>query len=289
MTRRAFSGICAAVWAGHVAQGDDSISIGRRTRVKVQVLQLLKANKVTVSPFGGGPIEVMQTQKQSLLWPGHSVTLLAADAPFSAEGHLASADASLRLTLPNGFMRNYLGRLSAECGPDGQLVLIIDMSVETAVRSIVGAELPERGAAFEALAAQAVVGRSFLMAGGHRHRHADFCDTTHCQFLRSPAERNSAVSMAAVQTRGLLLTTNGKPFPALYSAACGGETEQRDEAGYLYQRLKCEVCSEGRRTRAGHGLGLCQNAALVLAQRGWTWQQILEKYYPGAAIGSGAG
>lgn len=34
----------------------------------------------------------------------------------------------------------------------------------------------------------------------------------------------------------------------------------------------------------GHGAGLCQIGAKVFADRGWSYQQILEHYYPGTAI-----
>jgi stage II sporulation protein D len=34
----------------------------------------------------------------------------------------------------------------------------------------------------------------------------------------------------------------------------------------------------------GHGLGLCQNGAHVMARRGATFEQILEKYFPGARL-----
>ena len=34
----------------------------------------------------------------------------------------------------------------------------------------------------------------------------------------------------------------------------------------------------------GHGLGLCQNGGHVMARRGATFEQILEKYFPGARI-----
>ena len=34
----------------------------------------------------------------------------------------------------------------------------------------------------------------------------------------------------------------------------------------------------------GHGVGLCQIGAAVMASRGYTYRQILEHYYPGTAI-----
>lgn len=38
----------------------------------------------------------------------------------------------------------------------------------------------------------------------------------------------------------------------------------------------------------GHGLGLCQEGAHVMAQRGFTHRQILSKYFPGTSLGSRA-
>ena len=38
----------------------------------------------------------------------------------------------------------------------------------------------------------------------------------------------------------------------------------------------------------GHGLGLCQEGAHVMAERGFTYRQILGKYFPGTSIGSRA-
>jgi hypothetical protein len=37
----------------------------------------------------------------------------------------------------------------------------------------------------------------------------------------------------------------------------------------------------------GHGLGLCQEGAHVMAARGGTYQRILEKYFPGTSLGKG--
>ncbi|MFN2532179.1 MAG: SpoIID/LytB domain-containing protein [Pyrinomonadaceae bacterium] len=39
-------------------------------------------------------------------------------------------------------------------------------------------------------------------------------------------------------------------------------------------------------TGFGHGLGLCQEGAHVMAERGYSFQQILAKYFPGTAVGS---
>src|SRR5260221_14104859 len=95
------------------------------------------------------------------------------------------------------------------------------MDVETAVASIVGAESPPH-APMEALKAQAVAARSFLAAGKGRHSGFDFCDTTHCQFLRQPPAADSPAAQATSATRGLVLAYKGRGFAAMYSASCGG-------------------------------------------------------------------
>jgi len=86
------------------------------------------------------------------------------------------------LAVPGKLRRVYRGRLTLTAH-NGVLLAVVSMDRETAVASIVAAEMPA-SAPLEALKAQAVVARSFLVAGG-RHVGYDFCDTTHCQFLRS--------------------------------------------------------------------------------------------------------
>ena len=65
------------------------------------------------------------------------------------------------------------------------LAMVRQWHRETAVASIVAAE-STADTPFEALKAQAVATRSYLIASRGRHRDFDFCDTTHCQFLREP-------------------------------------------------------------------------------------------------------
>ena len=82
----------------------------------------------------------------------------------------------------------------------------------------------------EALKAQSVAARSFLDAGA-RHTDFDFCDTTHCQFLKSPPPSGGRVSRAVHETRELVITYRDKPVAALYSSRCGGETHSLLDTG----------------------------------------------------------
>jgi peptidoglycan hydrolase-like amidase len=184
--------------------------------------------------------------------------------------------------------RRYSGMLDIRS--EGRLVIpVVTMDCETATRSIVEAELPTSACPAQALAAQAVVSRSILCAATEpRHRFADFCDTTHCQFLRSPAVPGSKTSQAVDATNELVLYDRGSILPARYSAACGGITDAVLDGNHQYVPVACEICRKQRIARRGHGIGLCQEGAMGLARLGWTWQAILAKFYPNATIGSGS-
>jgi stage II sporulation protein D len=158
--------------------------------------------------------------------------------------------AAFRLTVPGRFHRAYRGRLTIQARK-GELLAVVAMDRETAVASIVAAEMAE-SAPMEALKAQAVVTRSFLDAGP-RHLDFDFCDTTHCQFLKSPSPFTSRVTSAVQATRGMILAYRGKPLAAMYSSRCGGLTHSLRDVGlrdvgnapgdaYPYYSVRCQWC-----------------------------------------------
>jgi stage II sporulation protein D len=121
------------------------------------------------------------------------------------------------------------------------------MALEAAVASVVAAEQAEQ-TPLEALKAQAVAARSYFVAGRGRHTDFDFCDTTHCQFLRELPACDRPAARAARETAGLVLTYRGTPVAALYSASCGGRTRSLVEAGfhvadgYPYFSVECAYC-----------------------------------------------
>jgi stage II sporulation protein D len=152
---------------------------------------------------------------------------------------------AFQLTVPGKFRRSYWGRLTLHA-ENGELVAVVSMDRETAVASIVAAEMNE-SAPLEALKAQAVATRSFLAAGA-RHPASDFCDTTHCQFLKSPPPATGRVWSAVQATRGLVLQYRGKALAAMYSSRCGGRTRSLRDVGmepgeaYPYYAVRCATC-----------------------------------------------
>jgi peptidoglycan hydrolase-like amidase len=260
---------------------------GRADSCSVWVFKLLRPTKLNIYPQAGSRLHCVSAAGLTIVQGRQHFSVTADSAPVHVSGPHDS-NVALVLEVPGVIRRAYLGKLAVE--RDGRrLDAVVTMDTEVAVGSIVGAELPSAATAFHALAAQAVAARSFILANSlgtsaRRHREADFCDTTHCQFLRSPALVGSQVEKAAGSTRRLILTNGGEVVSARYSGACGGHTEGRWEEGYLYQRVNCEICLQLGLPRRGHGLGLCQEGAMGLARAGWHWRAILMKYYPGTSL-----
>jgi stage II sporulation protein D len=129
-----------------------------------------------------------------------------------------------------------------------QLQAILTMNTEAATASIVHAESPlEVPLAY--LQAQAIVSRSFLLAADTGHHGFDFCDTTHCQFLREPPPKGSPAFIATGATMNLHLTFEDRPLAAMYSRSCGGRTHTLADLGlptanYPYYAVDCPFCLE---------------------------------------------
>jgi stage II sporulation protein D len=208
-----------------------------------------------------------------------SVTMHASEVIFTSRD---GGTAEFRLAIPGKITRCYRGKLQV-IAHSKSLVPIVTMDLETAVMSVVAAEdLPNTP--IEALKAQAVVARSYLLAGKGRHHDFDFCDTTHCQFLREPPQPNSPAAIATRTTRGLVLGYQNHMFAAMYTRSCSGHTRTPSELGmptssYPYFSVECKYCREHpvhwqSRISAADSTGLRnfnEDARIALVRRlGWS-------------------
>lgn len=203
-----------------------------------------------LSVSAGDPAFVLSNRGQRRLTvhaDGEEVIIEQKAAPV---WHVAARDGSwarFRLLLRGKIARTYDGKLTLTAH-HGELMAVVTMDMETAVTSVVAAEMPAN-APLEALKAQAVVTRSFL-SSGRRHTEFDFCDTTHCQFLRSPGDASRRAAEAVNATRGMVLAYQRRPLAAMYASRCGGQTHSLRDLGmdsgdgYPYYGVPCKWCRE---------------------------------------------
>lgn len=289
----------ACVWSVLLIILHPSQQINAQQReIRFSVLGLFHPHELVLEPAGDPVLSVAASNAESTSRlilngePDHRQLL------FRAEGNrvvVGSASAfswtatardgtagSFRLDVPGKIHRVYFGQLTLSAR-NGELLAVVGMDRETAVASIVAAEM-DQSAPIEALKAQAVAARSFL-AAGERHLDFDFCDTTHCQFLRSPPPSNSPVTQAVQATRGLLIQYRAKPLAALYSSRCGGRTRSLREVGmepsdlYPYYSVLCAWCRKHPliwRSRVGSGEPLKPHdeSQRIAAVHQWGWSAV---------------
>jgi stage II sporulation protein D len=129
----------------------------------------------------------------------------------------------------------------------GQLNIINELNLEDYLQGVVPAEMgPKVFDELEALKAQAVAARTYAARNMNQFATEgyDICPGPACQAYLGFSGEDKLSTQAVQQTKGLIITFEGKPIDALYTATCGGETSDvqtmfpyRNEA-YL-KRVRC--------------------------------------------------
>jgi stage II sporulation protein D len=248
----------------------DSSPVESSAIVHIGVLGLFRPLELTVSPAVGSALQVRAGQERIVLEKSSGVDSASiriistsedgepSEVIVTAGRHVVRAPkiivsgrnndpADFILAVPHKITRHYRGILEIKPS-SATLIAIVAMDRETAVASVVAAESsPETP--LEALKAQAVATRSYLVASRGRHQEFDFCDTTHCQFLREPPAPGTAAAKASAATRGLVLAYDSHPIAAMYTRSCSGRTRTPAELGlspslaaYPYYSVECKHC-----------------------------------------------
>jgi len=228
--------------------------------LRIGVFGLLHPRQLTIACSPGQTLMLIAGPHQIGLSGGASALLIleadhvrvrSGDESFVATGvrvtGATTRGSDFLLSVPGKLTRPFRGKLDVACGIH-ELIAVVEMDLETAVASAVAAESAP-GASLEALKAQAVATRSYYLASRPRHGEFDFCDTTHCQFLREAPSSQSLAAQAAAATDGLVLVYDGVPVPALFTGSCGGRTRTLAEVGlapapYPYFSVTCNYCLE---------------------------------------------
>jgi len=154
--------------------------------------------------------------------------------------------------------KSYRGVIEIRIDASGRLRAIDWVEFETYLRAVVPSELgPEVWPQLEALKAQAVAARTYALANALQFDEDgyDICATPRCQAYGGAAAEHPLSDRAVFETKGEISVWQGRPIDALYTATCGGHTEDAKEifpeqaAPYLVG-VPCRAEAEGlARTR----------------------------------------
>ena len=149
--------------------------------------------------------------------------------------------------LSTSTLHRYRGTISIRKRPDGLLSTVNTVDVEDYVYGVVAREMGGE-APTEALKAQAVASRTYVL--GNRGRFAsdgfDVDDSTRSQQYDGVDGETPATIAAVDDTRGKVLTYQGKLIEAEFSSDCGGVTAVDDSGEHPYFQAVVDSPGDGQ-------------------------------------------
>jgi stage II sporulation protein D len=141
----------------------------------------------------------------------------------------------------------YRGVVEIRILDQSRLKAVNILNLEEYLKGVVPLELgPSLYPEIEALKAQAVAARTYVVANKDQFGDGgyDICDTARCQVYGGMDGEDPVTDEAIAETGGLVLTSDGEPIHALYTATCGGHTEDvenvfREEAAPYLRGITC--------------------------------------------------
>jgi stage II sporulation protein D len=137
----------------------------------------------------------------------------------------------IRFTTTDGILtvngRGYRGTLETTTDDDGEAIVVNTVETGPYLASVVGSEAPATWEA-EALAAQAIAARTYLMTHLRRHDNYDLEGDVRDQAYHGVGLEVRSTLRAVERTAGIVATYRGAPIEALYSANAGGVTEDSE-------------------------------------------------------------
>ncbi len=186
------------------------------------------------------PQSIKSTYRKIKVFKSVVPYLITNDGKIALEGpiYLQAPDG---LRWENGI---YSGPFSIQLDAYGSWTLVEHVPIERYLNGVVpyeiGSNAPEA-----ALAAQAVLARTWAVANSHRFKVDGYnlCSDTQCQVYKDPSKASQRIKTAIQKTAGKILTWDQKPINSVYHATNGGVMAPVDEAWstkqvpYLQMRL----------------------------------------------------
>lgn len=129
-----------------------------------------------------------------------------------------------------GKTSRYSGTLLLRVGTDGLIEICEALPLEEYLAGVLPAEMPASWP-IEALKAQAMSARSEVLANlgvKHKLEGFDYCAAEHCRAYNGFGGRHPNTDAAVRATAGLVLSNGVRVVPTVFSACCGGWSEDND-------------------------------------------------------------
>lgn len=164
---------------------------------------------------------------------------------------------------------------------------VASVDFETYVAAVVASEVGN--SSLEVCKAQAVASRTFAVSKGVLSGKTITDTSSKDQAYRAGRTGSGLYPNAEQGTRetaGQILTYNGQPINAVYSASNGGRTVSSQErwGGVRPYLIAQDDPWDNAEKRTGHGVGMSQLGAKAMAAAGKDYREILAFYYPGTQI-----
>ncbi|MEK6286635.1 MAG: SpoIID/LytB domain-containing protein [Acidobacteriota bacterium] len=174
--------------------------------------------------------------------------------------------------------REYRGEIHLILNSRGRINVVNALPLEDYLCGVVPMELsPGAYPEIEALKAQAIAARSYALARMSRHRDDgfDLVDDTRDQVYGGRSSERELTNRAIHETRGVVAVfpdEDGKltPIEALYTANCGGRTENNEEVfgGKAVAYLRGVACASDRQSLAGRDIATKRTPELLAGTDG---------------------
>lgn len=164
---------------------------------------------------------------------------------------------------------------------------VVQVPFEQYVAAVVASEIGN--ALLAACEAQAVASRTFAVSKGVLDGKTISDASSSDQAYRASRIASGLYPNAEKGTKDTkceILTYNGKPINAVYSACNGGHTVSSQERWGSYRPYLPSQDDpwDDSTKRTGHGVGMSQRGAKAMAKAGMNYREILSSYYPGTEI-----
>ena len=174
--------------------------------------------------YGPGPwtMTVVHAGVRASDAQGHILGTVVSGAAWRLQTDTPESEISVESV--GGRAHHYRGSVEVKSVPGGLLV-VNELAIETYLRGVVASEIGAT-APIEAMKAQAVAARTFALCSlGRWVRDGyDVRDTTDSQAYNGVDGETNGSDEAVQATEGWILTVNGQPITAQFSADCGGAT-----------------------------------------------------------------